>query len=178
VLQALVPADAPDLSPYGTRDEYVDDVVELIESPPVMLIGQSLGGHTAMLVAARHPELVERLVIIEATPERTPGIVERVHSYFEANPSAYGEPVDPDAVAQTVSELEEREWWDEWGAIECPTLIVCGEHGELDPEVVEAMCTANRGAVAIVIQGAGHDIHIDQPDQLGDAITEWQSRSA
>jgi pimeloyl-ACP methyl ester carboxylesterase len=177
-LQAAVRAEAPDLSPYGTRDEYVGDVVELIEEPPVMLIGQSLGGHTAMLVAARHPALVARLVLIELSPERDEGVVERVRAYFEGNPSAYGAPVDPDAVAQTVAELEERDWWDEFGLIQCPVLIVRGEHGDLDPEVVASMLAANRQASAVTIAGAGHDVHLDEPGALAEAIQAWLSSTS
>jgi pimeloyl-ACP methyl ester carboxylesterase len=56
----------PDLS----RQAYVDDVVAVVQDRtaggPVTLIGQSMGGHTAMLTAARHPELVRRLVLVEA----------------------------------------------------------------------------------------------------------------
>ncbi|GAB3605018.1 alpha/beta hydrolase [Conyzicola nivalis] len=52
-----------------SRDAFVNDVVKVIESlsdGPVSLVGQSMGGHTAMLVAARHPHLVDRLVLLEA----------------------------------------------------------------------------------------------------------------
>lgn len=52
-----------------TRAAYVADVVALIErlgSGPVTLVGQSMGGHTAMLVAAENPSLVSRLVMVEA----------------------------------------------------------------------------------------------------------------
>jgi pimeloyl-ACP methyl ester carboxylesterase len=35
---------------------------------PVVLLGQSLGGHTAMLVAAARPDLVRALVMVEASP--------------------------------------------------------------------------------------------------------------
>jgi pimeloyl-ACP methyl ester carboxylesterase len=54
-----------------TRAAHVDDVVFLIEelaAPPVILIGQSLGGHTALLVAARRPDLVRTLVLADAGP--------------------------------------------------------------------------------------------------------------
>jgi len=52
-----------------SRDAFVSDVARVIESladGPVVLVGQSMGGHTAMLVAARHPHLVDRLVLLEA----------------------------------------------------------------------------------------------------------------
>lgn len=52
-----------------TRAAYVADVVALIErlgGRPVTLVGQSMGGHTAMLVAAENPHLVKQLVMVEA----------------------------------------------------------------------------------------------------------------
>lgn len=52
-----------------SRDAYVGDVLAVteqlgLESP--VLVGQSLGGHTAVLTAARHPGLVRALVLVEA----------------------------------------------------------------------------------------------------------------
>jgi pimeloyl-ACP methyl ester carboxylesterase len=53
-----------------SRQAYVQDVVAVVEvltaGEPVALVGQSMGGHTAMLVAAWHPALVRRLVLLEA----------------------------------------------------------------------------------------------------------------
>ena len=54
-----------------SRDAHVKDAVFLIErlaSGPVVLIGQSLGGHTAILVAAQRPDLVEGLIVADASP--------------------------------------------------------------------------------------------------------------
>jgi len=165
-----VPAEAPDLRPYGTRDEYVADVVQLIGDRRVTLIGQSLGGHTAMLVAAWHPELVERLVMVEASPERADGVSERVRAFFEANPDAYGTAVDPERAAATVSELERRDWWSEWHAVRCPALVVRGAHGVLPADVAERMAASNPHASLAVVADAGHDAHLDQPDALADAL--------
>ncbi|MFI8101364.1 alpha/beta fold hydrolase [Streptomyces sp. NPDC086023] len=54
-----------------SRAAYVADVVAVLEQlglqQPV-LVGQSLGGHTAMLAAAAHPELFRALVLVEAGP--------------------------------------------------------------------------------------------------------------
>ncbi|MET8151230.1 alpha/beta fold hydrolase [Actinoplanes sp. NPDC049668] len=53
-----------------SRSAYVDDVAAVVDrlagGGPVTLVGQSMGGHTAMLTAARHPGLVSRLVMLEA----------------------------------------------------------------------------------------------------------------
>lgn len=52
-----------------SRQAHVADVVHVIETViggPVTLVGQSMGGHTALLVAAVRPDLVDRLVLLEA----------------------------------------------------------------------------------------------------------------
>lgn len=51
-----------------SREAFVDDVVQVVLGEctgPVDLVGQSMGAHTAMLVAAARPDLVRRLVLLE-----------------------------------------------------------------------------------------------------------------
>ncbi|MFH9826622.1 alpha/beta fold hydrolase [Streptomyces bobili] len=53
------------------RAAYVADVIAVVEQLALqrpVLVGQSLGGHTAMLTAAAHPGLVRALVLVEAGP--------------------------------------------------------------------------------------------------------------
>ena len=55
-----------------SRDAYVNDVISVIEQlhlAPVILIGQSMGGQNAFLVAARRPGLVRALIVVEAAPD-------------------------------------------------------------------------------------------------------------
>jgi pimeloyl-ACP methyl ester carboxylesterase len=172
-LQEHVPAEAPDLRAYGTRADYVGDVVDLIGARRVALVGQSLGGHTAMLVAARHPELVERLVVIEASPDRDPDVSSRVRAFFQAHPDAYGGRTDPDAAAATVAELAMTDWWSDWRAIRCPILVVRGADGALGAAVADRMAAANPNASVVTIAGAGHDVHLDQPEPLAAALQAW-----
>jgi pimeloyl-ACP methyl ester carboxylesterase/chloramphenicol 3-O-phosphotransferase len=56
-----------DVSPDASVAD-VAFVIERLHLAPVVLIGQSLGGLTALLTAARHPELVHGLVVAEASP--------------------------------------------------------------------------------------------------------------
>jgi pimeloyl-ACP methyl ester carboxylesterase len=56
--------------PDVSRRAYAADVAAVIEhctpGTPVTLAGQSMGGHTAMLLAAWYPHLVDRLIMLEA----------------------------------------------------------------------------------------------------------------
>lgn len=46
-----------------------DRIAQLIDADdPVALVGHSLGGKVAMLLALRHPELVARLVVVDVSP--------------------------------------------------------------------------------------------------------------
>jgi pimeloyl-ACP methyl ester carboxylesterase len=54
-----------------SRAAYVADVITVVDQLELrqpVLVGQSLGGHTAMLTAAAHPERVRALVLIDAGP--------------------------------------------------------------------------------------------------------------
>jgi pimeloyl-ACP methyl ester carboxylesterase len=49
--------------------EAADQVAGLLSADdPVALVGHSMGGKIAMLVALRHPELVERLCVVDVSP--------------------------------------------------------------------------------------------------------------
>ncbi|MFT4084279.1 MAG: alpha/beta fold hydrolase [Nocardioides sp.] len=61
-------------SPWRQRFDYLamaDEVAALLApEDPVALVGHSMGGKVAMLVALRHPELVERLCVVDMSPVR------------------------------------------------------------------------------------------------------------
>lgn len=107
-----------------SRAAYVADVVAVVEQLGLhrpVLAGQSLGGHTAMLTAAAHPELAGGLVLVEAGPGRAdPGLPAGIGAALDAWPTPF--PSRAAAVAffggGPVGEgwadgLEERDggWW-------------------------------------------------------------------
>ncbi|MEU7524135.1 alpha/beta fold hydrolase [Saccharothrix sp. NPDC042600] len=54
-----------------SRAAYAADVIAVLDQlglDRAVLVGQSLGGHTAMLAAAAHPDRVSGLVLVEAGP--------------------------------------------------------------------------------------------------------------
>src|SRR3954449_3504101 len=59
-------------SPWSDTFDYLDvaDQVAELFSPedPVALVGHSMGGKAAMVLALRHPALVERLCVVDVSP--------------------------------------------------------------------------------------------------------------
>ncbi len=60
---------------YTTISDLVADFLrhEIAAEGPVHLVGHSMGGKVAMTLALRHPELVERLVVVDISPVSATG---------------------------------------------------------------------------------------------------------
>lgn len=66
---------------YCSTADLVADTLrrEYAADGPVHLVGHSMGGKTAMVLALRHPELVDRLVVVDISPVRTGGTEQFEH---------------------------------------------------------------------------------------------------
>lgn len=80
-LLALTGGVAPDLPGFGRTDKpgslpytlasyvtFVEDFLDALELPQVSLVGHGWGAAIGLLFAQRHPDRVQRLVIIDAVP--------------------------------------------------------------------------------------------------------------
>jgi len=80
-----------------SRRAFTDDVIAVIErlapGRPVSLVGQSMGAHTAFLVAEARPDLVDRLVMLEghAGAGEGPEVAAAVGAYFATWPDAFAD---------------------------------------------------------------------------------------
>ncbi|WP_128378647.1 alpha/beta fold hydrolase [Streptomyces cavernae] len=184
-----------------SRAATVRDAVALIRDlglAPVTLIGQSLGGLTALLVAANHPELVRSLVLIEAGPAGADaGLPARIAGWLdgwptpfrtfaeataffgheawarglEQRPDGWYARVDRDTMIAAVAEPAERSYWAEWDRIRCPVLVIRGARGTQREAETAEMRTRRPGTTRIeVAPDAGHDVHLDRPDWLYETI--------
>jgi len=76
---------------YSPRD-YVPDLeafVTALELDNIVLIGHSMGGINAIIYAARHPEQISRLVIIDIGPEIAAAGIERMERERASEPEAF-----------------------------------------------------------------------------------------
>ena len=183
-----------------TRAAYVDDVVALIDrlgGGPVTLVGQSMGGHTAMLVAAENPHLVRQLVMVEAGvggggaaatapveqwlrswPARFPDRDAFTDFFMSADrgedPSeAWADGLqfdagglvpcwDADVLVESLRAVHVLPRWRAWESVSVPTHLVVAERSAIPTEQVERM-RRRANVECTVIAGAGHDLHLDQP---------------
>lgn len=103
-----------------SRQAFVDDVVAVLDEVApgerCVLVGQSMGAHTAFLVAARRPDLVERLVMLEGhvAGNDDPGEAAMLGRYFASwpvpfpNEAAAREFLGDDAIVDAwVADLEQ-----------------------------------------------------------------------
>lgn len=201
----------------ATVDHYrmvlaVEDVVAAVAAvgfQRATWLGYSMGGRLALHVAVAHPEAVERLVLIGASPgiERESERLERVHAdelladqierdgveafidYWERVPLFTSQRHLPPAVRDTIraGRLKNRARGLAnslrgmgAGAQEplhgrlqelcLPALLLAGESDAKYVAIAAAMGEAIPGARAIVIPGAGHAAHIEQPDRCADEV--------
>jgi pimeloyl-ACP methyl ester carboxylesterase len=184
-----------------SRAAHVADAVEVLAAiGPAVVVGQSLGGHTALLLAAGHPELVRSLVLVESGPNGPgPEAPDHIDRWLAGWPIPF--PDRPAAVAflgggavgaAWAGGLEHRDggWWprfdrdvmvatiaaavgrrwDAWDRITVPTLVVKGGAGYMDADEFARMAAAAH-VTAVEVPGAGHDVHLDSPDPWRVAVS-------
>ncbi|MDI3402347.1 alpha/beta fold hydrolase [Streptomyces cavernicola] len=185
-----------------SRAAHVADVVAVAEQLGLdrpVLIGHSLGGHTAMLTAAAHPELVRALVLVESGPGGNPQAPAEIGAWLDSWPVPFasraaavdffgGGPVGEAWAAGLevrggglwprfervvlVGSLAEsaRAYGEEWRGVGCPTLAVLARTGLLPARAVDAMLRARPATRAVSVPGTGHDLHLERPKVLGQLI--------
>ena len=115
----------------GANTQLVHDFIFDVIGRPVVLMGNSMGGHIAILEAADHPDPVSSLVLVDAA---TPGIhVRRPEPRILGAMAALSIP----GLAQTVIDRQLRTLGPE-GLVKRALELVSADPSRVDPAVVEA----------------------------------------
>ena len=144
--------DAPE-----SFEQDADDVAALLHNLKIStthVLGFSNGGSTAMQIAYRHPELVDRLIVASAFYKRDglqPGLLDNIrNATFDVMPQIFKDEFlkvnrDPKRL-RTMFEKDRnrmatfKDWSDDvLFSIKSPTLIITGDHDVATPEHSVAM---------------------------------------
>ena len=184
---------------YGYRyEDHANDVVGLIEalrlSPPV-LIGHSMGGLVAAVVASRNPELLRCLILADPTflsPKvqreiRDSDVADQHRRYLNMSLDdvvAEARIRHPDRSSDTIQLIARARLQTSMGAfdvltppnpnymqvvsaIEVPSLLVIGgSAGVVTLDVAANLQRLNPRLQVEQIPEAGHGIHYDQPERF------------
>lgn len=170
-------------------------------------LGYSMGGRFALRLALDRPDVVERLVLIGASPGLTDaderatrraaddalaakvqavGVAAFVRDWL-ALPLLAGIPADlrfeaerctntADGLASSLRLAgtgAQEPLWDRLGELSVPVLLVTGGDDAKFTAIAAAMAEAIPAAEHVVVDGAGHTVHLEQPEVATAAVRDW-----
>jgi 3-oxoadipate enol-lactonase len=170
----------PDLRGMGRSertDQYSmtlfrDDVLALLDRlglDRVVLVGHSLGGFVAMLVAQAAPKRVAALVL-EETPPPVPLGMSIPDSLPDSAPY-YDRMVRPSVLAAL--NAPDPAWWEDLAAMPMPTLVLAGGPDSFLPQDEIARVAARIPAGRLVTIPVGHLIHPNSPADFAAAVESF-----
>lgn len=194
----------PDLPGHGRTplegDRYDREVlVEAVEGlldglgPPVHVAGFSMGGHTALALAARRPELFASLALIGVSHREHAGL-EGWRARFDPETLEATYPLWVRALARIHEPLGGPEAWrdvcrrdagglavdvdlDDLGAVTCPVLLVRGDRDEaVDPAQYAELRAVWEQADEFVVPAGGHDVQLTRAAVTGPVLAEYLTR--
>ena len=191
---------------YGYRyEDLANDVVGLIEalrlSPPI-LIGHSMGGMTAAVVASRNPKLLRCLILADPTflsPKvqreiRDSDVADQHRRYLNMSLDdvvAEARIRHPDRSLDTIERIARARLQTSMGAfdvltppnpnymqvvsaIEVPSLLVIGgSAGVVSPDVAADLQRLNPRLQVEQIPEAGHGLQYDQPERFAVVVKSF-----
>jgi pimeloyl-ACP methyl ester carboxylesterase len=159
--------------------------MEAVGAPRAHVVGHSMGGQLALHLAARAPERVERLVLVDAAGiprPRTPRALLRFAREV-APPRRWGDPAflpvivgdtlraGPATVVRALSNIVRDDVRPLLGTIQAPTLVVWGERDALVPlEHGREMRESIPGSRLLVLNRAAHNPMVDRPADFNEAV--------
>ena len=153
-----------------------DDVLGVLDAlglQDIVLVGHSMGGIVAYLVAQAQPGRIARLVVEDAPP---PFPRERAVPPRPAGELLFDWAVVP-SIVQEVNDPALR-WWKHLPEITAPTLLIGGgPTSHIPQELLIDVAEAVPNCKLITIE-VGHDVHESVPQAFAAAVLDWLETDA
>jgi pimeloyl-ACP methyl ester carboxylesterase len=175
------------------------EAIERLDAGRCYLVGHSLGGAIAISLALSHPEAVKGLVLIgtgarlRVLPQILEGLrEEKGKTIRDIVALAFAEDTLPalkkhdfDETVKCRTEVIHKDFvacdrfdvMDSIATLAIPTLILCGTEDRLTPPKYSSyLHRAIRGSTLLLVEGAGHMVMMERPDEVNRAIEEFVRR--
>ena len=176
------------------RHRLQDDLADTVAGDRVALVGASYGGFVCLDFAARHPDLVTALVLLDAPhpdheesgdllayAEEEERLVEegRLEEATDLNVSYWKIPGRLRPMVRRSLELDIREVDEvDLSAVRAPTLVIVGEHDNVNfREMGERLARELPDAELAVVEGAGHLPSVERPDAVLELVKPFLNRN-
>jgi pimeloyl-ACP methyl ester carboxylesterase len=204
----------PDLPGHGRStlpgrrsvEAYAEDIAALLERwnlGPVIVVGHSMGGAIAQVLALEVPDRVAGLVLIgtgarlrvhpdyiehvRTAPEQVFAQVskamwsDRIPAEAEATRSKYVQALtasDPEVVYGDYVACDAFDSRGKLEAIRAPTLVIGGSEDRMTPlKFSQTLAESIPQAELVVVPGGSHMMTLEQPEAVGGAVRGWLART-
>ncbi|MTD57930.1 alpha/beta fold hydrolase [Amycolatopsis pithecellobii] len=195
---------APKTGPW-TTEQFVEDVAAVLRTfdEPAVLIGHSMGGLHAWATAATYPGMVRAVVVEEMAPDQRGRTVDdwrayldswpvpfqslaHVREFFGSTGNYYTECVEEradgyhliaelDTMYEIAAEWGRRDYWSFVAGVKCPLLAIEAQHTAMPPGQLAELAARVPDGRHLVVEGAGHFVHGDAPDEYRGAVEAFLS---
>lgn len=184
-----------------TYEDHANDIAGLIDAlelPAFFLLGHSMGGMTAAVVAARNHQALRGLILADPTflsPKvqrevRDSDVADQHRKILQLSleevvaaararhPNRPQETIELFARARLQTSMSafdvltppNPDYKQLVSSIDIPALLVFGDKGVVTPAVAEELQHLNPRLQVEQIPDAGHSVHIDQPERFANAV--------